>query len=149
MCDYSLAHFPNRLAVEGEELVVHRFPSGALGLASPDRSLKQLVFRCHTTAVCVPPGARLLLKDIPKQMQEQLGVGEIEEATFVEQGFEAFRFRDAVCFANGRTVLLQRLPCGLRVRILSLNAVAQARTQPELLPEESAFAEWRTLRPIL
>jgi hypothetical protein len=38
MCDYSLAGVPNRLAVEGEELVVHRFPTGALGLASPDRS---------------------------------------------------------------------------------------------------------------
>jgi hypothetical protein len=28
MCDYSLAGVPNRLAVEGEELVVHRFPNG-------------------------------------------------------------------------------------------------------------------------
>jgi len=26
MCDYSLAGIPNRLAVEGEQLVVHRFP---------------------------------------------------------------------------------------------------------------------------
>jgi len=33
MCDYSLAHFPNRLAVEGEQLIVHRFDSGTLGLA--------------------------------------------------------------------------------------------------------------------
>ena len=31
MCDYSLAHFPNRLAVAGEELVVHRFNTGTLG----------------------------------------------------------------------------------------------------------------------
>lgn len=28
MCDYSLAHVPNRLAVEGEELVVYRFGTG-------------------------------------------------------------------------------------------------------------------------
>jgi hypothetical protein len=27
MCDYSLHHYPNRLAEEGEALVVHRFPS--------------------------------------------------------------------------------------------------------------------------
>ena len=33
MCDYSLAHFPNRLAVEGEQLVVHRFATRTLGLA--------------------------------------------------------------------------------------------------------------------
>jgi hypothetical protein len=32
MCDYSLAGVPNRLAVEGEQLVVHRFPTGSVGL---------------------------------------------------------------------------------------------------------------------
>ena len=32
MCDYSLAGIPNRLAVEGEQLVVHRFPA-SMGLA--------------------------------------------------------------------------------------------------------------------
>ena len=35
MCDYSLHALPNRLAVEGEPLLLHRFPTGALGLASP------------------------------------------------------------------------------------------------------------------
>jgi hypothetical protein len=35
MCDYSLCGIPNRLAIEGEELVVHRFRTGSLGLASP------------------------------------------------------------------------------------------------------------------
>jgi len=35
MCDYSLMHYPNRLAVEGEELMAYRFPSGSIGLASP------------------------------------------------------------------------------------------------------------------
>jgi hypothetical protein len=39
MCDYSLAGIPNRLAVEGEELVVHRFTMGPLGLASPNTPL--------------------------------------------------------------------------------------------------------------
>jgi hypothetical protein len=34
MCDYSLMHYPNRLAVNGDELVVHRFLSGSIGLAS-------------------------------------------------------------------------------------------------------------------
>jgi hypothetical protein len=85
MCDYSLAHFRSRLAVEGEPLVVHRFPSGSRGLASLDPGLKELVFRCSTTAVCVPPGARLLLRDIPKSLQPLLGVGEVEEVTFVQQ----------------------------------------------------------------
>jgi len=34
MCDYSLMALPNRLAVCGDELVVHRFELGSLGLAS-------------------------------------------------------------------------------------------------------------------
>ena len=34
MCDYSLCGIPNRLAVEGEELVVHRFSTGSMGMAS-------------------------------------------------------------------------------------------------------------------
>jgi len=53
MCDYSLACFPNRLAVEGEQLVVHRFQTGALGLASPCPDLKQILFPSSTPAVCV------------------------------------------------------------------------------------------------
>jgi hypothetical protein len=34
MCDYSLMSIPNRLAREGDELVVHRFETGAIGLAA-------------------------------------------------------------------------------------------------------------------
>src|SRR5271163_63914 len=35
MCDYSLHAFANRLGREGEELVVHRFVGGSIGLVSP------------------------------------------------------------------------------------------------------------------
>ena len=35
MCDYSLQGIENRLAKEGEVLVVHRFYSGSKGLTSP------------------------------------------------------------------------------------------------------------------
>ena len=34
MCDYSLMSIPSRLALEGEKLMVHRFSTGAMGLAS-------------------------------------------------------------------------------------------------------------------
>ena len=34
MCDYSLMMVPNRLAMEGEELVAHRFRSGTTGFVS-------------------------------------------------------------------------------------------------------------------
>ena len=43
MCDYSLHGIENRLAEEGEVLVVHRFYSESKGLTSPDylKSLEQ------------------------------------------------------------------------------------------------------------
>ena len=34
MCDYSLMMVPNRLALEGEELVAHKFQSGTTGFVS-------------------------------------------------------------------------------------------------------------------
>ena len=43
MCDYSLAGLPNRLAVEGEQLVVHRFQTGAMGLAPSGLELRQFL----------------------------------------------------------------------------------------------------------
>ena len=120
MCDYSLAHFPNRLAVEGEQLVVHRFATGTLGLAPAHRGLNRIF--SPVPAVCVPPGARLLLQAIPKRLQQDLNVAAVEEVTFVEQSADAFRYRDAVRFANGREILLQQLACGQRVRVLSLES---------------------------
>ena len=120
MCDYSLAYFPNRLAVEGEQLVVHRFPCGTLGLASSRRTLWQRLFPSGVPAVCVPPGARLRIEDIAQPLQRRLGIGEVEEVTFVQQSAEAFTYRDAVRFVSGREILLQRLPCGLKVEVLSL-----------------------------
>jgi hypothetical protein len=121
MCDYSLAHFPNRLALEGEQLVIHRFAGRTLGLAPARPILKQLFSRASVLAVCVPPGARLLLQDIPDHLQQCLGVRESEIVIFVERGLEAFAYRDGVRFANGREILLQDLHCGQRVEVLSLS----------------------------
>jgi hypothetical protein len=51
MCDYSLLVYPNRLAVEGDELVVHRFGRASLGLASPsDLRLVINASSCQTTS---------------------------------------------------------------------------------------------------
>ena len=119
MCDYSLAGVPNRLAVEGEELMVYHFPTGARGLTSSYPSLWRTWFK-RTPAVCVPPGARLLLRDIPKDLRRRFDVRTTEEVTFVQLSAEAYQYRDAVQFRNGREVLLQRLTCGQRVEVLSL-----------------------------
>src|SRR5260370_42431975 len=105
MCDYSLAGVPNRLAVEGEQLVVHRFSTGSLGLASPCSQLLSKV----TPAVCIPPGARLRLRDIPEALQLRLGLNATEEVTFVQLGAEANRYRDALRCNTGPEILFQRL----------------------------------------
>ena len=118
MCDYSLAGVPNRLAVEGELLVAHRFPTGSVGLASPCSKLLSK----GTPAVCIPPGARLRLRDIPEALQLRLGLNATEEVTFVQLSAEAYQYRDAVRFQNGREILLQRLGCGQQVEVLSLTS---------------------------
>src|SRR5258708_25115621 len=116
MCDYSLAGIPNRLAVEGEQLVVHQFPTGALGLAAPCLSMLSK----GTPAVCIPPGARLRLRDIPQDLRLQLSLGSTEEVTFVQLSAEPYEYRDAMRFQNGREILLQRFRCGQQVEVLSL-----------------------------
>jgi hypothetical protein len=116
MCDYSLAGIQNRLAVEGEQLVIHRFTTGTLGFASPCSSLLSR----ETPAVCIPPGARLRLRDVPQDLQLQLGVRATEEVTFVQLSAEAYEHRDAVRFDNGREILLQRLHRGQQAEVLSL-----------------------------
>jgi len=71
-------------------------------------------------AVCIPPGARLILRDIPKGLQRELGVGEVEEVQFIETTAEVNTYRDAVRFKNCRHVLLQQLREGQRVQVLSI-----------------------------
>jgi hypothetical protein len=145
MCDYSLHTFPNRLAVEDEQLVVHRFGGASLGLASvgdlaPVIPISQnepngLWSKIKTwfqaqrpkweaptrvPAVCVPPGARLILQDIPKRLQRELCVGEVETVTFTEISAEVNTYRDAIRFDNNRRILLQALEPGQRVTVVSL-----------------------------
>ncbi len=137
MCDYSLVNFPNRLAEEGETLVIHVFPSGTKGFTLP-ADLKRaekprgafglllgLSMPSVPCAVCVPPGARLLLHDVPERLQQRLGIRVVEEVTFTQLSTEAYRHRDAIQFANGRQVLLQILTAGQRVEVLCLSSEEQ------------------------
>jgi hypothetical protein len=62
----------------------------------------------------------LLLRDIPQDLRRQFGVRATEEVTFVQLSAEAYQFRDAVRFRNGREVLLQLLNCRQKVEVLSL-----------------------------
>jgi hypothetical protein len=127
MCDYSLMSVPNRLAVAGEELVTHRFQSGSIGLASPQarrqgfwEALKRSFNPPVTAAVCIPPGARLIVHDIKPHMQHEIGVGPVEEVTFTQISASENNYRDAVRFGNGREVRLQELCDGMRVQVVDL-----------------------------
>jgi hypothetical protein len=127
MCDYSLMSIPNRLAAAGEELVTHRFQSGSMGLASPETrptgfwaALKRSFSPPTIPAVCIPPGAKLMLQEIPVSMQRQIGVNSEEEVTFTQITAADNNYRDAVRFANGREVRLQELCEGIRVHVLDL-----------------------------
>ena len=135
MCDYSLAGIPNRLAVEGEELVIHRFHTGSIGLASPCTSVPRWWSARQTPAICVPPGARLILHDVPGRLQHDLAVGPIEEVTFVQLSATPYQFRDAVRFTNGREIRLQELSEGMRVRVTKMS-----------LPEDSSLESVREER---
>ena len=150
MCDYSLAAMQTRLAVEGEELTVYRFPSGSLGMTSPaelERCKPELRGwrswfnpRQAPCAVCIPPGARLLLLDIPKRLQQQRGVGPIEEVTFIQTSATAGRHRDGIRFRNNQDILLQHLAEGQRAVVLSLALDENIPAEPEVYVEDPVLA---------
>lgn len=165
MCDYSLMTFPNRLAREGEELVTHRFPCGAMGLASPldlQPPPNLLTVRLRNAwsnlwgvpqprtshcvvAVCVPPGAHLRVWDIPEGLQREIDVRRTEEVMFTQLTASAFRYRDAFRFRNGCDLLLQRFEEGQRVRVLSLSVADFADLAVEL---EDRTGRWQKPVPL-
>lgn len=141
MCDYSLHSYATRLAKENEELVCHRFWSGSMGLASP-AELRRLggelpgrrfswtalrdwwgATRRSVAAVCIPPGARLEVQNIPVRLQRRIGVGATETVTFTQITAEEHVYRDALRFRNGKQVLIQELEEGMPVKVLSLTPV--------------------------
>jgi hypothetical protein len=153
MCDYSLYQNRNRLALGGETLVVYRFPSSTLGLASPadlqviaDEKANRRgprfwlaiadFFSAPTgekvTAVCVPPGARLRLLDIPERLRRKLNVWDEEDVVFTQLSAEVNKHRDAVRFRCGCEVLLQELEHGQRVFVISASL-------PDEMPECGEF----------
>jgi hypothetical protein len=158
MCDYSLHAQPNRLAKEGEELTLAIFRGGSRGFAAVrdyeehsaweqrrtrprvNWSWKGIVsyFRSKTAeqprqplcVVCIPPGAQLRLEGIPLSMQKDLGLKPVERVTFTQLSCEAYTYRDAVRFDNGKEVLLQWLKEKQKAVVLSLGANAETYEAP-------------------
>lgn len=159
MCDYSLMNVPNRLAREGEDLVAHRFPTGSLGLASPCEVKRPAPMRMvrqggwwnrireffnppvmePVAAVCIPPGARLKLQDIPLRMQQEFGVGPVEEVVFTQITAAANSYRDAVRFSTGREVRLQELREGQRMKVLDLSMAEELDLEKVRAREELVY----------
>lgn len=152
MCDYSLHTVPNRLADQGEELVLHRFATGTLGFASRadlEKDAKQTATEpqgfwaslkgllsprpCpEIPAVCVPPGARLFIADMPLELRNSLRAGPSEIAVFTETSNQPYSYRDALVFSNGKPVLLQDLPEGLHAFVLSTSSSEDMAREPVL-----------------
>lgn len=156
MCDYSLHGIENRLAKEGDVLVVHRFYTGSKGLTSPEylkpteepkkglmaRLTRLLTFPAQpqVCAVCIPDGARLLLHSISPKLREAHGPNSTEIVTFRQLSAEAQTYRDAVEFRNGVRVRLQELEEGQRLEVLALSS-EKADVSVELMTD--AFGQLR------
>ena len=150
MCDYSLCGIPNRLAAEREELVVYRFSTGSIGMASladlrvceeirkavPRKTFWQAVKAffeepsqvATPPAVCIPPGARLIVRNIPEDLQRRFRIGQEEAVVFTQLSSEFNSYRDAIRFRGDREVRLQDLREGMPVQVLSLE------NAPEYVP---------------
>jgi hypothetical protein len=134
MCDYSLHGIENRLAEEGEVLVVHRFSTGSKGLTSPEyhkpseqpkglrAALKQLfAAQSKVCAVCIPDGAQLMLSGISPALQQAHDLCTTEAVIFRQLSANGGTYRDAVEFKNGVKVRLQDLEEGQSVEVLALS----------------------------
>jgi hypothetical protein len=147
MCDYSVVATQTRLAVEGEELAICRFPSGSLGLTTPaelERYTREtsgwrawFTSRPGPCAVCIPPGARLTVRDIPTRLQRSLGVSAEEQVTFIQTSLLEGQHRDGILFRNHQQILLQRLAEGQRVVVLSLGSSEHEVEPPTAVADEN------------
>src|SRR2546427_1952830 len=152
MCDYSLHGMRNRLAEEGEVLVVHRFFTGSKGLTSPERlkptaqpkgllAILKSMFAAEPQecAVCVPDGAKLMVYGISPKHQVAHGLSAAEPVTFRQLSLDVHTYRDAVEFKNGAKVRLQELEDGQQVEVLALSS-EKAEVQVELM---TVHPRWR------
>lgn len=143
MCDYSLTHYPNRLARQGEELTVRTFFSGSRGFVSAEpasrpgpieakpslwkrfQNLFGQEYSGTQLVVCIPPGARLRFDDVPVAIQRKVGCGPSALVTFAQTSMQASTYRDAVRFEGGETLSVQALPEKMRAIVVSMGGEAE------------------------
>jgi hypothetical protein len=138
MCDYSLYAIPNRLAEDGEQVVLHRFGTGSIGFASihdvPQqsrapvstwRSLRSALktfllprMSPSVPAVCMPPGTCLAVSKVPDEVKRVHGLHSGDMVTVTEITSHSYSYRDGLVLPNGKCVLLQELPEGIEALVL-------------------------------
>jgi len=144
MCDYSLHGIENRLAVEGETLVIHRFSTGSKGLTSPQnlepantsKSLfaflaSKFIEPSGECAVCIPDGAQLSWSGISMSNQFSLGISSGELVTFRQLFLEGPGHRDAIELKDGKRIRLQELEEGETFMVTALTS--EKTTSEEIL----------------
>ena len=75
---------------------------------------------CPIPALCVPPAARLVLRDVDAGLRRKYGLSAEEEVKFVQLSADPNTYRDAICFRSGTVLRLQELPVGQRATVLDL-----------------------------
>jgi hypothetical protein len=149
MCDYSLCGIPNRLAVEREELVVYRFSTGSIGMASladlrvceRSEALFRETFWQAVKAFLKNPArsqparglytarARLIVRNI-RGFAATVPIGQEEAVVFTQLSSEFNSYRDAIRFRGDREVRLQDLREGMPVQVLSLENASEEYAPP-------------------
>jgi hypothetical protein len=157
MSNDSLFTTRNRLVGEGEQLVLHNVSTGPLDLVSvadiradewasghPRKStFWQGIargFECENvpdgshpvSAVWVPSGTYLILKDIPKFLQQRYGLEEDEGAIYLRPDAGDGTSGGELRFNNGALVQLRELRAGQLVEVLSLAGTQPTLYEPEL-----------------
>ncbi len=119
MCDYSLEGFATREAKAGDRLVAAPLGDhGALGFVTPETP---------DVAVCLVPGAKVRLDQVPEDLQADLRISRGDIARFVQRDLASnvLGFRDALAFdhhMDGVTVLIQDLQADVTIEVITVSS---------------------------
>ena len=59
-------------------------------------------------AVCIPPGAHLLMNHIPEVLRRKFELQAVEDVVFVQLSAEAYHYRDGIQFRNDKQEMRER-----------------------------------------
>ena len=119
MCDYSVVAQNQRDYRAGERLIVTQFGPFTRGMASPGDL---------DTAVCIRDQACLVVSGLLPwgfRREYNLSKGELN-AIFMQLPNREETHRDALMFENGRTILVNDLPLGLKMDVYDPRAIVSS-----------------------